>query len=170
MIESLLDACEFILNDQGEPQSSFWLASQIVEMKLWRASKADVWDALKKDIAEQGESSRFVQCADDEFALRSWEKPPKQINPLPFASVEADLFVAILGFHNKTMTLLRQSSLDDEKLNIVGDRIKTLLDSATVAVKATSQVNINEWLEAAYDEARRLVDQLSGIPDGRKEK
>jgi hypothetical protein len=72
MIESLLDACEFILNDQGEPQSSFWLASQIVEMKLWRASETEVRNALTKDIAKHGDSSRFMSLAHDEFALRWW--------------------------------------------------------------------------------------------------
>jgi len=60
MIESLLDACHFVLEAQGEPQSSYWLASQVMEMKLWRASEADVRDALKKDIEEHGERSRFV--------------------------------------------------------------------------------------------------------------
>jgi hypothetical protein len=73
MIESLLDACEFVLNEQGEPQSSHWLASQVMEMKLWRASEADVRDALSKDIAKHGESSRFVSLPDDEFALRAWK-------------------------------------------------------------------------------------------------
>lgn len=72
IVESLLDACEVVLNEQGEPQSSYWLASQVMEMKLWRASEADVRDALKKDIAKYGESSRFVALADDEFGLRSW--------------------------------------------------------------------------------------------------
>jgi hypothetical protein len=42
MIETLLDACPFVLEFQGEPQSSYWLASQITEMKLWRASEAKV--------------------------------------------------------------------------------------------------------------------------------
>ena len=74
MIDSLLDACQFVLEDQGEPQSSYWLASQVMEMKMWRASEADVRDAINKDIAKQGESSRFVPLADDEFALRSWMK------------------------------------------------------------------------------------------------
>jgi hypothetical protein len=73
IIESLLDACEFVLKEQGEPQSSFWLASQVMEMKLWRASEADVRDALSKDIARLGSSSRFVALADDEFGLRSWQ-------------------------------------------------------------------------------------------------
>ena len=72
MIESLLDACQFVLEDQGEPQSSYWLASQVMEMKLWRASEADVRDALNKDIRQRGEQSRFLQITDDEFVLRSW--------------------------------------------------------------------------------------------------
>ena len=36
MIETLLDACKFVLEDQGVPQSCYWLASRIMEMKLWR--------------------------------------------------------------------------------------------------------------------------------------
>ena len=72
MIETLLDACQFVLENLGEPQSSYWLASQVMEMKLWRASEADVRDALTKDIEERGERSRFVFVGEDEFALRSW--------------------------------------------------------------------------------------------------
>ena len=70
MIDSLLDACQFVLNEQGEPQSSYWLASQVMEMKLWRTSEADVRDALTQDIAKEVRSSRFVALVDDEFALR----------------------------------------------------------------------------------------------------
>jgi HB1, ASXL, restriction endonuclease HTH domain len=73
MTETLLDACRFVLEAHGEPQSSYWLASQVMEMKLWRASEADVRDALKKDIKEHGERSRFRFTGDDEFALRSWK-------------------------------------------------------------------------------------------------
>jgi DNA-directed RNA polymerase delta subunit len=73
MIESLLDACELVLNEQGEPQSSYWLASQIMKMKVWRASEADVRDALTQDITMLGESSRFESLPDEEFALRAWK-------------------------------------------------------------------------------------------------
>jgi len=72
MIYALLDACEYILNDQGEAQSSFWLASQIMELKLWWTNEAKVRDALTKDIQKHGEESLFIKVADDEFALRSW--------------------------------------------------------------------------------------------------
>ena len=73
MIESLLDACQFVLENMGEPQSSYWLASQVMEMKLWRASEADVRAALTRDIEEYGERSRFLFVGEDEFALRSWK-------------------------------------------------------------------------------------------------
>jgi HB1, ASXL, restriction endonuclease HTH domain len=73
MIESLLDACQFVLENLAEPQSSYWLASQVMEMKLWRASEADVRAALTKDIEEHGGRSRFLFAGEDEFALRSWK-------------------------------------------------------------------------------------------------
>ena len=46
MLDTLLDACQFVLEDQGEPQSSHWLASQIMEMKLWRTSEGEVRGVL----------------------------------------------------------------------------------------------------------------------------
>jgi hypothetical protein len=72
MIRTLLDACRFILEDQGEAQSSYWLASQVVEMRLWRASESEVRIALDEDIERHGESSLFVKVGEDEYALRSW--------------------------------------------------------------------------------------------------
>jgi hypothetical protein len=72
MIHTLLEACEVVLYEQGEPRSSFWLASQVVEMKLWRASGADVRGALCQHIAKHCETSRFVTLPDDEWGLRSW--------------------------------------------------------------------------------------------------
>jgi HB1, ASXL, restriction endonuclease HTH domain len=71
-IRTLLDACRFILEDLGEAQSSYWLASQVVEMRLWRASEAEIRRALSKDIEQHGESSLFVKVGEDEYALRSW--------------------------------------------------------------------------------------------------
>ena len=70
MIETLLDACQFVLELEGA-QSSLWLASQVEEMKLWRATEEKVRKALKRDIKKFGESSRFVELPNDVFALRS---------------------------------------------------------------------------------------------------
>ncbi len=71
MIQTLLDACHFVLADQGEAQSSYWLSSILLEIKLWRARESDVRDALDRDIEEHGESSRFVKVAENQYALRS---------------------------------------------------------------------------------------------------
>jgi DNA-directed RNA polymerase delta subunit len=80
VIYTILDACEFVLENQGEPQSSYWLASQMMEMKLWRASEESVRRALNRDIRERGEGSRFVKVGEDEFALRSWTEQPDSPN------------------------------------------------------------------------------------------
>jgi hypothetical protein len=71
-IRTLLDACRFVLEDQGEAQSAYWLASIMEEMMLWRASESRVSAALDRDIEEHGESSLFVKVSDDQYGLRSW--------------------------------------------------------------------------------------------------
>jgi len=82
------------------------------------------------------------------------------------ASVEADLFGTIFAFHKKTMTLLRESSLDDGKQKVVADRIKTLLDAATAEMKQSQQINLAERLDAIYEQAKRLVHELLPSDDG----
>lgn len=72
LIDSILAACRGVLEIEGEPQSPYWLASQMMEMKMWRASEHDVRAALEDDIKERGERSLFVKVSDDEWALRSW--------------------------------------------------------------------------------------------------
>jgi HB1, ASXL, restriction endonuclease HTH domain len=73
VINTLLDACRFVLEDQGEALSASWLASLMEGMKLWRASESRVRAALDRDIRHHGESSRFVKVAEDLYALRSWK-------------------------------------------------------------------------------------------------
>ena len=72
MIYSILDACEFILETQGDPQSPYWFSSLMDEMRLWKASEQKIRAALEWDIANRGERSRFVKVGDDEYGLRSW--------------------------------------------------------------------------------------------------
>ena len=86
------------------------------------------------------------------------------------ASVEADLFGTLFAFHKKTMTLLRESSLDDEKMKVVADRIKTLLHDATADMTQLQPINLAERLDAAYEETKRLVDELSHSDDGKNPK
>jgi hypothetical protein len=74
MIHDILDACREVLEINGDPQSAYWLASQMVEMRMWRASEHDVRAALEENISEFGERSLFVKVEGDEYALRSWAK------------------------------------------------------------------------------------------------
>jgi len=74
MIHTIIEAIEFALENDGGPISPFWLASQMQEMRLWRASEPDVRAALEKDIREWGERSQFVKVGEDEWGLRKWGK------------------------------------------------------------------------------------------------
>ncbi len=38
MIGTILDACREVLEINGAPQSAYWLASQMMEMRMWRAA------------------------------------------------------------------------------------------------------------------------------------
>ena len=73
-IHNILDAIELVLEEQGETESPYWLASQMIERKLWQASEHDVRAALEEDLKTTGEKSRFVKLANDEWALRSWNE------------------------------------------------------------------------------------------------
>lgn len=73
MIDTILDAIESILEDQGEPTSPYWLASMMMECRLWRADERKVRNALEKDLRARGDDSRFVKIGEDEWALRSWK-------------------------------------------------------------------------------------------------
>jgi hypothetical protein len=83
-------------------------------------------------------------------------------------SIEGGLFGAIFGFHKRTMTLLRESDLDDEEVGMVENRIEQLLEEVTANVKRTKDFNLQGPLDSAYEEVKRLVDELSksSSPDG----
>src|SRR5580700_9617277 len=87
------------------------------------------------------------------------EPPNSQDAQMRPASVEADLLGAILAFHQKTTTLLRQSTLDDEQLKVVAERIKAMLDEVTDQTKRGQQIKLTERLEAAYEEIKWLVEE-----------
>jgi len=83
-----------------------------------------------------------------------------------FASVETDLFGALFGCHKKVTTLLREAALGDEKLTVVADRIKMMLEKVTAEIKQGQPLDVRQRLDAAYEEAKRLVDELSHSEDG----
>jgi len=86
------------------------------------------------------------------------DKPPI---PLSLASVEGGLLGALLVFHQRIMTLLRGSSLDEEKVKLVSERVMLLLDHATAEMKRSKDLDLQGRLESVYEQAKRLVDDLS---------
>jgi len=76
-------------------------------------------------------------------------------------SVEGDLFGALFGFHQRIVTLLRQSNLDEGKLKLVSKRVKQLLEGATAEMKRSATWNLTEQLESAYEDVRRFAEELS---------
>lgn len=81
------------------------------------------------------------------------------------ADLEQDLFGVLFEFHKKTMDLLRNSGLDDDKLESVSKRIKQLLADATAEMKRTKNLNVSEFLDAAYEDVKNMVDELSDPHD-----
>ena len=84
----------------------------------------------------------------------------RQDNP-DLASFETDLVGTLFGFHERTMTLLRNSGLDDDKIELVADRIGQLPDDVTAEMKRTKNLDLAGPLKSAYEEVKRLVEELS---------
>jgi hypothetical protein len=76
-------------------------------------------------------------------------------------SVEGDLFGALFGFHQRIVTLLRQSNLDDGKLKVVSKRIKQLMEGVTAEIRGSKDLNLQDRLDSMYEEVKRLMDDLS---------
>jgi hypothetical protein len=81
------------------------------------------------------------------------------------ADLEQDLFGVLFEFHKKTMDLLRNSGLDDDKLESVSKRIKQLLADATAEMKRTKNLSLSGLLDAAYEDVKSMVDELSDPHD-----
>ena len=79
-------------------------------------------------------------------------------------SVEGGLFGALLGFHQKTMTLLRAANLDDDKVDIAFSHLTLLIAKVKEDIKLTNDLNIQPHLDSMYDQMKRLVDELSKSP------
>lgn len=84
-INSLLDACQFVLEIVGESQTCYWLASQVVEIKLWRASEGDVRDALNPPMTSRPLRSPSSFCSLEPLTpATSNVAPPPRPPPIPW--------------------------------------------------------------------------------------
>ena len=89
------------------------------------------------------------------------QQPDKPLIQLGLASGEGGLLGALLVFHQRIMTLLRGSSLAEEKVKLVSEQVMLLLDDATAEMKRSKDLDLHGRLESVYEQAKRLVDDLS---------
>lgn len=95
------------------------------------------------------------------------EQDSKSPDKASVSTFEGNLFGELFGFHKKTMDLLRNSGLKDDKLKLVSERISQLLANVTAESEHTRNLDLAGPLESAYEEVKRMVDELSGSPPGR---
>ena len=86
------------------------------------------------------------------------DKPPVN-RSLP--SVEGDLLGALLDFHRKIMALLRGAPLNDENMKLVSEQVMALLGQAITELQGSNDMDVQGRLESVYEQAKRLVDDIS---------
>jgi len=96
--------------------------------------------------------------ADREQVPKDADEPQEQPD---LASFETDLFGAVFGFYQRVVTLLRQSSLDDAKVRVLGERIELVMQNITDEMERSRDWNLAGRLESAYDELRCFAEELS---------
>ena len=132
-----------------------WVNDELVDIRQESREKQET--AFQKGLIPWIPADRKEGKADDE--PREERKP---VDEPSLASVEGDLFGALFGFYEKAMVLLRQSSLDDEKLKLAGEAIQGVFAKVTDEMKRTRNLNLTGPFEAGYEELCRLVEELSG--------
>ena len=95
----------------------------------------------------------------DEQSKKPQDKPD-------LASFEEDVFGAVFGFYQRTTTLLRQSSLDEEQKKVAVERISQLMENVTDEMKRSRDWHVAGRLDSAYEEVKRLVDELANPQSG----
>jgi hypothetical protein len=78
--------------------------------------------------------------------------------------LDGDLFDALVVFHKKVIALLGAANLDDDKLDIAGERLKLLMAKSSDEIKRTPDLNVQRRMDSMFEEAKRLVDELSQSP------
>lgn len=149
------------------------IADNPLVWKVWvHGSLVDMRDAPREqqEVAYRKGLIPYIPADREENVNQQTKQPQDKTN---LASFEADLFGAILGFYEKTITLLRQSSMDEENKKLAGERISQVLQKVTEEIRRSRDWRVAGRLEAAYEEVKRLVDELAdphsgegGMPPG----
>jgi len=113
------------------------------------------------DTGQRGvlESSDAEQDMDNKT-----NKTNKPSGAPPIQWLDGDLFDALVGFHEKVIALLGAANLDDDKLGIAAERLKLLMAKSSDEIKRTRDLNVQRRMDSMFEEAKRLVDELSQSP------
>jgi len=82
----------------------------------------------------------------------------------PIQRLDGDLFDALVGFPRKVIDLLGAANLDDDKLDIATERLKLLMAKSSDEIKRTPDLNVQRRMDSMFEEAKRLLDELSQSP------
>ena len=91
------------------------------------------------------------------------EQPRKPPATPDLDAFEGDFFGGLLGFYKEIVTLLRQSSLNEEQRTRVSEQINLSLDEIILDMKRsqTLDLNIQGRLESIYEQTTLLLKELS---------
>ena len=137
------------------------IADNPLVWKVWvHGSLVDMRDATREqqEVAYRKGLIPYIPADREENVNQQAKKPQDKPD---LAAFEADLFGAVFGFYGKTITLLRKSSLDEEKKKLAVERIGQLMQTVTDEMERSRDCNVVGRLESAYEEVKRLVDELS---------
>jgi hypothetical protein len=59
---------------------------------------------------------------------------------------------------------LQAAKLDDDQLNIAAERLKLLMAKSSDEIKLAPDLNVQRRMDSMFEEAKRLVDELSQSP------
>lgn len=116
---------------------------------------------MGRPSSETGRHS-VLDSSDAEQDMNNKTNRPSGIPPIQ--SLDGDLFDALVGFHKKVIALLRAANLDDDKLAVAAERLKLLMAKSSDEIKRTPDLNVQRRMDSMFEEAKRLVDELSQSP------
>ena len=127
---------------------------------VWKVWVNDELVDIRQESRERQEAA--FQKGEIPWIPADREEPMAKDEQPSFASVEEDVFEALAGFQQRVVAMLRQSSLDDGTAKVLSRHIKLVIQDITAEMKGSRDFNLARRLESAYEEIRRLVEDLSG--------
>ncbi len=132
-----------------------------------------VWKVeVNDELVDIRQESREKQEAAYRKGLIPWipadREEGKVVEEPTAASAESDLVEGLFGLYQKIRVLLRQSSLDEENLKLLPERIDLVMQKLIDEMERTQDWNLAGRLDSAYGEIRNYAEELSSKQGGEK--